>query len=124
MSHVINWFELPVMDMDRAMKFYGAILGSPFKAQQMGGGSMAVFPQDDGIVGEVGGALCQGEGYAPSREGALVYLNGGDDLSGVLNRVEGAGGKVVRSKMSIGEHGFIAIFEDTEGNRVALHSMQ
>ena len=74
--------------------------------------------------GGVGGAVVSGEGYEPSDKGSIVYLNGGEDLAGPLEKVEAAGGKVVIPKTSIGENGFFAHFIDTEGNRVAFHSMK
>jgi uncharacterized protein len=37
-------------------------------------------------------------------------------------RIEEAGGKIVRPKMSIGEFGFVSIFIDSEGNTIGLHS--
>jgi predicted enzyme related to lactoylglutathione lyase len=120
MANVINWFEIPVTDLDRSIKFYETILGAAPQKWEMEGMEMAVLPMEgDGI----GGALCKGEWYKPSQEGSLVYLNGGDDLNTVLNRVEGAGGKVVVPKTEItDEIGFFGIFIDSEGNRVALHS--
>jgi predicted enzyme related to lactoylglutathione lyase len=120
MANVINWFEIPVTDLDRSIKFYETILGAAPQKWEMEGMEMAVLPMEgDGI----GGALCKGEWYKPSQEGSLVYLNGGDDLNTVLNRVEGAGGKVVVLKTKItDEIGFFGIFIDSEGNRVALHS--
>ena len=117
----INWFDIPVTDIKRAVKFYSTILGA--EVQMMDAGedvSMAMLPME----GEgVGGALTQTEGYKPSKDGTVVYLNGGADLSAALNRVEKAGGKVIVPKTDIGEHGFFAIFEDSEGNHVGLHSM-
>jgi len=120
MANVVNWFEIPVIDLDRAIKFYETILGAAPQKWDMEGMEMAVLPMEgDGV----GGALCKGEWYKPSQEGSLVYLNGGDDLNAVLNRVEGAGGKVVMPKTKItDEIGFFAIFIDIEGNRMALHS--
>jgi len=74
--------------------------------------------------GGVSGAIVQGEGYKPSREGALVYLSGGRDLSVVLGRVEAAGGQIILPKTLItDEIGFIALFVDCEGNKIGLHSM-
>jgi predicted enzyme related to lactoylglutathione lyase len=71
------------------------------------------------------GALVEGGGYAPSDEGVVIYLNGGKDLSGVLRRVEKAGGKVLLEKTFLSkEAGHIACFTDTEGNRIGLHSME
>ena len=120
MANALNWFEIPVSDMDRALKFYNAIFGTEMSSMEpMPGFNMAMFPAEDGV----GGALLQGEGYVPSKEGAVVYLNGGEDLSTPLGKVEAAGGQVAVQKMGVGENGFIAYFIDTEGNKVGLHSM-
>jgi len=120
MTNALNWFEIPVADMDRALKFYGAILDVEMAAMDASPGfTMAMFPAEGGV----GGALIHGEGLIPSADGTVVYLNGGDDLSVVADRVEGAGGKIIIPKTSIGENGFFAYFMDTEGNKVALHSM-
>ena len=73
-------------------------------------------------TGGIGGCIIQGEGYEPSEKGSLVYLNGGDDLSIPLSKVEAAGGKVTLPKTAIGPHGFMAYFIDTEGNKIGLHS--
>ena len=70
------------------------------------------------------GAIVQMKEMKPSADGSTVYLNGGEDLNIALNRVVDAGGQVIMPKMEIGENGFIAQFIDTEGNRVALHSMK
>jgi predicted enzyme related to lactoylglutathione lyase len=120
MQNAINWFEIPVTDMDRAVKFYNAIFETTLTVEKTPGGQMAMLPSEQGAVG---GALFKGEGYKPSQEGAVLYLNGGDDLSHVLNRVAGAGGQVIMPKTDIGENGFMAFFIDTEGNKVGLHSM-
>jgi len=121
MLNALNWFEIPVSDMNRAAKFYNTILGVEIQVQAMpGDGQMGFLPSSEGVRG----AIVQGEGYAPSQQGTLVYLNGGDDLSTVLGKVEAAGGNVLAPKTSIGEYGFIAYFADTEGNKVGLHSMK
>jgi predicted enzyme related to lactoylglutathione lyase len=120
MSNALNWFEIPAADIERAAKFYGTILAAELEIGEMSPGYlMAMLPAAEGGVG---GGLVQGEGYVPSTVGTLVWLNGGDDLSVVLSRVEGAGGKILMSKMSIGELGFAASFLDIEGNKVGLHS--
>lgn len=119
MASAINWFEIPATNFDRAVEFYGKVLGTDL--QKMSGPfEMAFFPVSDGGTG---GCVTHGNGNKPSAEGAFVYLNGGDDLGVPLGRVESAGGKVVMPKTSIGENGFMAVFMDTEGNRVAFHSM-
>ena len=119
MASAINWFEIPVNDMDRAVNFYNDIFGISLDVFEMTPGfPMAMLPAEDGT----GGALIHGEGYVPSMEGSLVYLNGGDDLTAVISRVEAANGTIIMPKMSIGENGFVALFADTEGNKVGLHS--
>jgi predicted enzyme related to lactoylglutathione lyase len=121
MSNAINWFELPSTNLQRAMAFYSQVLGAEFQKIDMGDVELAFFPTKDQGVG---GCLTYGNGNSPNAEGALVYLNGGDDLSDPLARVEAAGGKVVVPRTSIGENGYYAIFMDTEGNWVAFNSMQ
>ena len=120
MANALNWFEIPAANYERARKFYETIFATELIPMEgMEGFQMGMFPAEDGV----GGGVIQGEGYVPSAEGSVVYLNGGDDLSEVLSRVEGAGGQVVMPKTSIGENGFVAYFLDSEGNRVGLHSM-
>lgn len=118
MSNAINWFELPSTNFERAVKFYSEVLGSELQPMEMDF-KMAFFPHNDGGIG---GCITHGNGNMPSKEGAFVYLNGGEDLSVPLGRVEKAGGKVVMPKTNIGANGFMAVFLDTEGNRVAFHS--
>ena len=72
---------------------------------------------------DLGGAVVQGEGYVPSKDGVVIYLNAGDSLSAVVNRVSGAGGQVIQEKIPIGENGFISYVLDTEGNKVGFHSI-
>lgn len=123
MANVINWFEIPAKNFERACAFYKNVLGEDLHVMDMpGGGKMAMLPGHKAAE-EVGGAIVHGEGYEPSPKGSIVYLNGGKDLSTYLSRVEKAGGKVTVPKMSIGQNGFIAHFTDSEGNRVAFHSM-
>lgn len=121
MTNAINWFEIPVTDFDRAKQFYGKLFNSEIQEMPHPDFKYGMLPCD--MQNGVGGGIVQGEGYEPSDKGALIYLNGGDDLSGPLSRVEEAGGKIVLPKTSIGANGFMAHFIDTEGNKVALHSM-
>lgn len=123
MANVINWFEIPAKNFDRACKFYSDVLGGEIQVMDSPAGMKYGFlPGTDKDV--VGGAVVSGEGYEPSAKGSVVYLNGGDDLSRPLSKIEKAGGKVLMPKTSIGENGFMAHFTDTEGNRVAFHSMK
>ncbi len=120
-KNAINWFEIPATNIDRAMKFYSTVLGTKLQTMEFEGSKMCFLSADkEGVSG----CLIEGPGAIPNENGTIVYLNGGDDLSAPLNRVATAGGKVVMPKTSIGEHGFCAQFIDTEGNRVAFHSMK
>jgi hypothetical protein len=122
MNNAINWFDIPVLDMNRAMNFYGAILEIELHLMEFPNGlKIASFPVEDGTIG---GALSyHPEHYIPAKTGSLVYLNANPDLQTVLNKVEPNGGKVLMPKSLISEHwGNMSLIEDTEGNRVALHS--
>ncbi|MEO6456521.1 MAG: VOC family protein [Ginsengibacter sp.] len=123
MANAINWFEIPAKNFDRAEKFYDTVLGIKINKVPHPTNNYGVFPADM-EKGQVGGALSEGVGCEPSNKGSLIYLNGGDDLSVPLSKVEKAGGKIVLPKTSIGQNGFMAHFIDTEGNKVALHSMK
>ena len=120
MENVINWFEIPATDFGRSVRFYKKILDIDIHETEMFGMKTGFMPTD-GM--NVSGALVQGEGYTPSTNGAIIYLNGGNDLQNILSRVEDAGGKVVLPKTQISpEMGYFAMFIDTEGNKMALHS--
>ena len=123
MTNAINWFEIPATDFSRAKKFYETILGTELMEMPFPHGKYAMFPADM-QNGGVGGGLMQSDGFNPSKDGTVVYLNGGEDLSTALSKVEAAGGKIIMPKTSIGQNGFMAHFIDTEGNKVALHSMK
>lgn len=123
MKNAINWVEIPVKNFDEAKKFYEAVLGADMQVMEAMGMKSAFFPAEL-QAGGIGGCIIQGEGYEPSQKGALVYLNGGDDLALPLSRVEAAGGKILLPKTPIGPNGFMAHFTDTEGNKVGLHSMK
>ena len=122
MKNAISWFQIPVIDMDRAVKFYNSILSANLKITDAMGARIAILPHErEG--GAVGGALYSGEGYTPSSKGTVVLLNAGDDLAVVLSKVEEAGGKIELPKTAIyGGNGFLARIIDSEGNRVGLHS--
>jgi uncharacterized protein len=126
--NVVGWFELPVSNMDRAIKFYETVFGFKLTRHQMGELDMAWFPMMQGGGAGAGGSLVhQKEYYTPSaKDGVLIYFSSqSDDLSNELNRVEQAGGKIVIAKRQIApDIGYMAVFTDTESNRVALHSLK
>ncbi|SRR5690606_3307037 len=118
--HPVNWFEIPALDLERARAFYENVLGCKLSVHALGPLKMAWFPMQRGAAGATG-SLVQHEEYTPSHHGTLVYLSV-DDIEPALERVGRHGGRVLSPKKSIGEFGFVAHFEDSEGNRVALHS--
>lgn len=120
MKNAINFFEIPALDHNRAVDFYQNLLGLELLHDEIQGVKMAFFQSNEETVG---GAICTGDGYKPTRNGVVFYLNGGSDLSGVLNKVETLGGKVVQPKTKLSpQMGSIAFFIDTEGNKVGIHS--
>lgn len=121
-NNPVGWFEIPTNDINRAKTFYEQVFGTELTLNEMGPAKMAMFPMEKDATGATG-ALIKSEGYTPSHSGTIVYFPV-DDIEGTLKKIQGKGGKTLLPKTSIGEHGFYAQFEDTEGNRVALHSMK
>jgi predicted enzyme related to lactoylglutathione lyase len=118
MKDAVNWFELPVVDLARAQKFYETVLGQKLKNEVFGGLPMAMFPGGKGVQG----ALVKDERRKPAADGALVYFNATGALDGCLQRIPEAGGRILLPKSAIGEQGFIALVLDTEGNQIGLHA--
>ena len=124
MKNAVSWFEIPTKDLNRAQKFYEAILEIKFIPLDLDNIQMRMFPVDD--PQGVGGALVfSGEFHKPSlTDGPLIYLNANPDVQLVLDRVEKAGGKILVQKTHISdEYGYMAVISDTEGNRIAFHSI-
>ena len=120
-TNSINWFEIPVKDIKRAVAFYNQVFGITLHESEMMGNKMAFFPYQPGS-GKVAGSLVQGQHHKVSQEGCVIYLNGDPDLSIAMGKVEAAGGRIAMPKTSLGEFGNMAFFIDTEGNRIGLHS--
>jgi predicted enzyme related to lactoylglutathione lyase len=121
MENLINWFEIPATDFERAVKFYKGILEIEIQETEMFGTKMGFLPSDGK---NISGAIVKGDDYKPSSEGVTLYLNGGKDLQITLNRVEKFNGTILVPKTQISpEMGYFAMFIDTEGNKLALHSI-
>ena len=116
----VNWFEIPVNDLARATSFYESSFGINLTSNEMGPLKMAWFPMIQEGVGATG-SLVKAEGYSPSHSGTIVYIHV-DDIDKTLIKINENGGKTLVPKTEIGQYGYIAHFEDTEGKRVALHS--
>jgi len=120
----INWVEIPVLNFTQAKEFYSRIYDYEMPETTMPSGRMGFLPMDPESQG-IGAAIVQGSGYIPTALGVKVYLNGGKDLLTVLNRVEAAGGEIILHKTKItDELGYFAVFQDTEGNHISLHSRE
>jgi uncharacterized protein len=123
-KHAVSWFEIPTADINRAQKFYESIFGISMITMDLPNIQMRMFPIEDPM--NIGGALVFNKDfYKPSSsDGPLIYLNGNPDVQNILDKVEGAGGQVLVPKTEISpDYGHMAVILDTEGNRIALHSI-
>lgn len=124
-KNAISWFEIPTVDIDRAQKFYETIFATTLVALDVQNIKMRMFPIENQMTGIGGSLVYNKEFYKPSAsEGPLIYLNGNPDVQVILDRIEAAGGKILIPKTLISpEYGHMGVFIDTEGNRIALHSV-
>jgi uncharacterized protein len=124
-TNVITWFEIPVIDIDRAKKFYETVLAIQMIKRADGNDEAVFFPFDPNVVqatsGRVTGVLSKTARNSPSSNGTMVYINASPGIQTVLDKVENAGGKIILPKTHI-PAGFIAVISDTEGNKVGLHA--
>jgi len=113
----ISWFEIAVSDFDRAKKFYETIFNEHMMVMDLGVLKMAIFQRMDG-------AICYNpDWYKPSIEGTLIYMNADSELIEIQSRIEPAGGTLIQTKKLIAPgRGYMCLFTDSEGNRLALHS--
>ncbi|MDV7187151.1 VOC family protein [Lutibacter sp. TH_r2] len=125
-ANMLCWFEIPVSNMERAVKFYETVFNIKITVQEFCGTQMGWFPasEDKDAAGAGGSLIYNPKHYSPGTNGVLIYLSSQvDDVSVELNKVEAAGGKPIVEKMQITEEiGYMAAFIDTEGNRIAIHS--
>ncbi|WP_373071851.1 VOC family protein [Zeaxanthinibacter enoshimensis] len=122
-NNMIGWVEIPVSDMDRAKKFYDTVFQIDIQVHNMGPLVMGWFPFAEDKPGSTGSLVLHKDWYKPSdSHGPLVYFSSAD-VQQELDRVERAGGKIINPKTLIKDDvGYMAVFRDTEGNRIALHS--
>lgn len=119
MNNPVVYVEIPVIDLDRAVRFYGSVFGFRFQRERIDGNEMALFPFADSARG-ISGALAKGSVYKPTLDGAVVYFHC-NDIAATLDKGLQAGGAVLYPKTPGGELGFVAELRDSEGNRIALH---
>ncbi|HXA78959.1 MAG TPA: VOC family protein [Candidatus Acidoferrales bacterium] len=122
MPNQIVWCDIPVADLDRAIRFYSALIGQAVRKQEYSGFAIGLLP---GGGPDSSGCLYipENNDNRPGASGPLVYMNCSGRLDDAIAKVESHGGKVVQAKHQIGDHGFRAVILDSEGNRIALHSM-
>ncbi len=120
---MVGWFEIPVVDMDRAKKFYEEVFQIEIQVQDFSGTLMGWFPWAEGKPGCSGSLILQPEWYIPNRkEGVLIYFSS-EDVENELSRVVAAGGRILKPKTKISDEiGYMGLFHDSEDNRIALHS--
>lgn len=114
----VTWFEIPVVDMERAVAFYEHVFGIELERTVIDGHPMALFPETD-EPGSAAGALATGDSYVPSIDGTRVYFRV-DDAAATLARAVERGAEVLYPVTDVGEQGVVAEFGDSEGNRIAL----
>ncbi len=117
----VRWFEIYVQDMPRALRFYETVFGTKLDRLPAGDLEMWAFPQAMGAAGAAGTLVKAPAGIVSGGNSTLVYF-GSDDCALEASRVETAGGKLYRDKMSIGPYGFIALASDPDGNMFGIHS--
>jgi len=119
-NHTVCWVDVPVVDLDRAIRFYSAVLGAEVRKESAGPGvEFGLLPHFDDNVAGCLAAMPDGR---PSEHGPLVYFNVNGRLDDALRAARDAGARIVREKHPIGPHGYRAVLIDSEGNRIALHS--
>jgi uncharacterized protein len=120
MKSYISIFEIPATEVSRAVDFYQAILDIKIEKMEMPEMQMGIFPYEGQIVP---GVIIKAEGYRPSADGVTIYLNGENNLQVILDKVEKNGGKILVPKTPhADESGYFALFLDSEGNKIGLHS--
>lgn len=121
MKSYISIFEIPATDIARAVGFYQEILGVKIERMDFPDIQMGLLPYEEQMVT---GVIIKGKDYQPSANGVTIYLNGGENLQTILDKVEANGGKIIVPKTPhADEVGYFAIFHDSEGNKMGLHSL-
>jgi len=120
--NTVGWFEIPAINLSRAKDFYQNILHKDIVLDELDGKKVAWFPKIKDREYGATGTIVEKEGYIPSHKGTVIYLSV-DSIDDTLKLVCENGGRILMPRKHIGTHGYIANFEDCEGNRIALHSM-
>jgi uncharacterized protein len=119
MPNLLVWMDIPVRDLDRAVRFYGGVLDWKVRCEKFPGMTIGIFEHGEG---DVAGCLFVADDVAPSDQGILAYFNCEGRLDEAVARVTKLGGEILQPTHPIGPYGFRAVVKDSEGNRIALHS--
>lgn len=121
MKNIINWFEIPVKDINRAAEFYNGLLDLNMKVEDCGEEKYAFFPEKEN---QVGGFLSYAPGFKPSIDGVIIYFDVERELDSILKMINSLGGEIIRTKTKVEAEGrgYFALIKDTEGNRIGLYS--
>lgn len=120
MAQTLVWFDVPVLDLDRAIRFYSGVLGAPVKKEEIEGISLGMLAMPDGA--QMGCLVAGVDDFKPSADGVMVYFNCNGRLRAAVTAVKAGGGTVQKDVHAIGPYGFRAEVLDSEGNCIALHS--
>lgn len=120
LNSFVSLFEIPATDISRAVNFYQAILDIKIEKMEMPGMEMGIFPYEKQMVT---GVIMKGEEYTPTADGVTLYLDGGDNLQSILDKIESNGGSIIVPKTAHADgSGYFALFLDSEGNKLGLNS--
>lgn len=120
MNSYIGMFEIPATNINRALNFYESILDIKIEKIELEGMKMGILPYEGQ---QVTGVIIEADGYEPSTKGVTVYLNAGENLQNILDKITKNGGKILIPKTPHADQdGFFAVFIDCEGNKLGLHS--
>lgn len=122
--NAINWFEIPAIDLERAFTFYAAILNNNVRKGTFGNGELILFNVPFHTGEAVGGSIVVREGFNPTMDGPVLYINAFGKLSDATDKVEISGGKVLVPFIDLGKFGFASIIVDSEGNKIGLLSIE
>lgn len=121
-TNALNWFEIPMVDVERAKKFYETVFDVALTPMDMNGDQMLMFPYAP-EANKVSGSLVKGEFHKPGMQGPIVYMNANPSINAVASKIETAGGNMLLPPMQVSpEVGWIALFADSEGNQMGLHA--
>ena len=119
-TNPVNWFEIPVQDIQRATAFYEFVFEVKLEPNDMGPFKMAWFPMTENVPGATG-TLIQSDKHIPAQDGIRIYFSV-EDIESILTKVEEKNGLIISTKTSLGEYGYMASFQYSEGNQISLHS--